>query len=66
MDLFWFIIPFLVLMVLARNRHWREEEDSGHSHDDPKYEDGEGLERMKRVKRAMKVAKLHQHPCGNL
>jgi hypothetical protein len=44
MVFFWFIIPFLVLMVLAGNRHQREEEDSGHSHDDPEYEDGEGFE----------------------
>jgi hypothetical protein len=38
------IIPFLVLMVLVGNRHWREEEDSGHSHDEPQYEDGERFE----------------------
>jgi hypothetical protein len=44
MVFFWFIIPFLVLMVLVGTRHQREEEDSGHSHDDPQYEDGEGFE----------------------
>ena len=44
MVFFWFIIPFLVCMILARNMHQREEEDSGHSHDDPQYEDGEGFE----------------------
>ena len=36
----WFLLPFLVLMVLARGRHDREEEYSGHS--DPLYEDEEG------------------------
>lgn len=31
-------------MVLVGNRHEREEEDSGHYHNDPLYEDEEGLE----------------------
>jgi hypothetical protein len=62
----WFIIPFLVLMVLSTNRHQREEEDSGHSHDDPEYEDGEGFEEDEEVKRAMKVENLQCFPCGNL
>jgi hypothetical protein len=44
MVLFWFIIPFLVLMVLVERRHRREEDDSGDSHDDPQYEVGEGFE----------------------
>jgi hypothetical protein len=44
MVFFWFIIPFSVLKFLARNRHQREDEDSGHSHDNPEYEDGEGFE----------------------
>jgi hypothetical protein len=65
MVFFWFIIPFLVLMVLVGTRHQREEEDSGHSHDDPQYEDGEGFEEdEEEMKREMKVTKLHQHPCG--
>ena len=45
---FWFIIPFLVLMVLVGRRHRGEEDDSGDSsgdsHDDPQYEVGEGFE----------------------
>jgi hypothetical protein len=41
MVFFWFIIPFLVLMVLVGRRHRREEDDSGDSHDDPRYEAGE-------------------------
>jgi hypothetical protein len=32
-------------MVLAGNKHRRKEEDSGHSHDGPQYEDGEGFEK---------------------
>jgi hypothetical protein len=44
MVFFWFIIPFLVLMVLLGRRHRREEDDSGDSHDDPQYEVGEGFE----------------------
>jgi hypothetical protein len=35
---------FLILMVFVGNMHEREEEDSGHSHNDPLYEDGGGLE----------------------
>jgi hypothetical protein len=46
MVFFWFLIPFLVLMVLTRRRYQREEEDSGDSHDDhdPQYEGNEGFE----------------------
>jgi hypothetical protein len=48
MIFFWFIIPFLVLMVLSgTRRHQREEENE---------DEKEGLKRMKR---AMKVGKLH-------
>jgi hypothetical protein len=41
------IIPFFILMVLVGTRHQREEEDSGHAHDDPQYEDDEGFEEDK-------------------
>jgi hypothetical protein len=44
MVFFWFIIPFLVLMVMVGRRHRREEDDSGDSHNDPQYEVGEGFE----------------------
>jgi hypothetical protein len=44
MVFFWFIIPFLVLMVLVERRHRREEDDSGDSHDDPQFDVGEGFE----------------------
>jgi hypothetical protein len=54
-----FVLLFLILMVFVGNRHAREEEDSGHSHSDPLYEDGEGLEGDEGGKVAMKVEKLH-------
>jgi hypothetical protein len=38
-------------MVLAGNRHRREEEDSGHFHDEPQYEDGEGFEKDEEVEK---------------
>jgi hypothetical protein len=44
MVFFWFIIPFLVLIVRLGRRHRREDDDSGDSHDDPQYEVGEGFE----------------------
>ena len=44
MVFFSFIIPFFVPMVLSGNKHQREEEDNGNSHDDLEYEDGEGFE----------------------
>jgi len=34
-------------MVLLGNMHRKEEEDSGHSHDDLEYEGGEGFEEGK-------------------
>jgi hypothetical protein len=43
MVFFWFLIPFLVLMVLTGRRYQREEEDSGDDHD-PQYEGNEGFE----------------------
>jgi hypothetical protein len=44
MSFLWFMVPFFILTVWVGNRHEREEEDSGHSHSDPLYEDEEGLE----------------------
>jgi hypothetical protein len=62
MVFFWFIIPFLVLMVLAGNRHQREEEDSGHSHDEPQYEDGEGFEEDQEGEEGNEGAKASSTP----
>jgi hypothetical protein len=62
MVFFWFIIPFLVLMVLAGTRHRREEEDSGHSHDEPQYEDGEGFEKDQEGKEGNEGVKASSTP----
>jgi hypothetical protein len=40
----WFIIPFFIIMVFVGTRHQKEEEDSGHTHSDPLYQDQEGFE----------------------
>jgi hypothetical protein len=58
MVFFWFIIPFLVLMVLTGRRHRREEEDCGDSHDDhdPQYKVDEGFELEEEGKKDDKYA----------